>query len=217
MGAIDWVYNQSMGRPSKRDERRSDIVRALSEVLARHGLGGATIVRIAHEAGVSPGLIHHHFEDKDAMVLALFDHLVASFRARARPSGPSEGALEAYADAAVGLGPRAQVKEARVWSALFAEAARMPALATRVRAFVDAELVSLRGRAGLSEHDAAAVLAFVTGALVLGAFAPKRVAGFASPGLRALLATPAAAQVSAGTSRRRRTRSPPQRRSENAC
>jgi TetR/AcrR family transcriptional repressor of bet genes len=177
-----------MGRPSKRDERRIDIVRALSEVLARHGLGGATIVRVAHEAGVSPGLLHHHFEDKDAM----------------------------------GLVSRAQVKEARGWSALFAEAARMPALASRVRAFVDTELVSLRVRAGLSEHDAAAVLAFVTAALVLGAFAPKRAAGFAAPGLRALLsglsaATKADAQVSARASRRRRTRSPRPRRSESAC
>lgn len=170
-----------------RDERRSDIVKALSDVLARHGLGGATIARVADEAGVSPGLLHHHFEDKDAMVVAVFDALVASFRARVRAQSAHGTPLEAYGDAAVGLGPRARIKEAKVWVALFAEAARMPVLAGRVRAFVDAELVSLRDRAGLSEHEAAAVLAFVTGSLVLGAFAPKRVAGFAASGLRALL------------------------------
>lgn len=36
--------------------------------------------------------------------------------------------------------------------------------------------------------DAGAVLAFVVGALVLGAFAPRKTAGFASPASRVILA-----------------------------
>jgi hypothetical protein len=40
----------------------------------------------------------------------------------------------------------------------------------------------------LSEQQAGSVLAFIVGALVLGAFAPKKTAGFAAPGIRSLLA-----------------------------
>ena len=40
----------------------------------------------------------------------------------------------------------------------------------------------------LSERDSGAVLAFIVGALVFGAFAPRKTAGFAAPSLRALAA-----------------------------
>jgi hypothetical protein len=44
-----------------------------------------------------------------------------------------------------------------------------------------------RSAGRLSDHDAGAILAFIIGALVVGAFAPKKTAGFAAPALRKLV------------------------------
>src|SRR5262249_8644759 len=58
---IDWLHNQTMGRPSNRAKRREEIVRAFAKVLANHGYAGATIAAVAAEAEIAPGLVHHHF------------------------------------------------------------------------------------------------------------------------------------------------------------
>jgi hypothetical protein len=46
----------------------------------------------------------------------------------------------------------------------------------------------------MAPEDAASVVAFVVGALVFGAFAPKKTAGFAAPGGRRLLESFAGAE-----------------------
>jgi hypothetical protein len=58
-----------------------------------------------------------------------------------------------------------------------------------MRRLVDSELTNIVERSGgrFSEQQAGCVLAFIIGALVLGAFAPKKTAGFAAPGLRLLI------------------------------
>lgn len=174
-----------MGRPSKRAERRAQIVAAFARVLADHGYAGATIAAIADEAGIAPGLIHHHFENKQELLEALLDTLMVRFRQRAREYETGGDALTAYVDGALRLDDRADITAARCWVGLFAEAVRNPALFSRVRRLIDSELSVIERRAGgtLSPHDAGAVLAFILGALVLGAFAPRKTAGFAAPSL----------------------------------
>ena len=70
----------------------------------------------------------------------------------------------------------------------FAEAVRGPPLFARVRRTLDGEIGALQRRAGpnATPHDAGALPAFVLGSLVLGAFAPRKTAGFAAPGFRCL-------------------------------
>jgi hypothetical protein len=72
---------------------------------------------------------------------------------------------------------------------VFAEAVRDPALFVRVRRLVDTEIESIRRRSSgrLSCASAGAVLAFIVGALVVGAFAPRKTAGFAGPALELLV------------------------------
>lgn len=178
-----------MGRPSNRSERRAQILRAFATVLADHGYAGATVVAVATEAGVAPGLMHHHFKNKQEMLEALLRHLVAGFRARVHAYEEREDRLLAYADGALKLDARADVTAARCWVGLFAEAVRNPGLFRQVRGLIDAEIGTIRHRSGgrLSDRDAGAVLAFIIGALVVGAFAPKKTAGFAAPGLRKLI------------------------------
>jgi AcrR family transcriptional regulator len=48
---------------------------AAEAVLAKHGLEGATLPRIAVQAGVSPANVYRRFRDKDALMAAVFQRL----------------------------------------------------------------------------------------------------------------------------------------------
>jgi TetR/AcrR family transcriptional repressor of bet genes len=187
--SIDWVYNQSMGRPSLRTQRRAEITAAFARVLAREGYAGATMDALAAEAGVARGLVHHHFRDKADLLDSLLDHLVRGFRSRVSRLSDDRDALRAYADAAVALDGSADVVAARCWVGVLAEAVRDPTLFAKVRRLVDLEITAVERRAGgrLDTRAAGAVLAFVVGALVVGAFAPRKTAGFAAPALHLLV------------------------------
>ncbi len=177
-----------MGRPSNREARRAEILGAFARVLADHGYAGATIAAVATEAEVAPGLIHHHFENKEDLLASLLSDLVNRFRAGVRDRDESDPLL-AYVDGALRLDERADITAARCWVGLFAEAIRNPALFKRMRSLIDAEITTIQARSGdrLDAHQAGAVLAFIIGALVLGALAPKKTAGFAAPSLRELV------------------------------
>ncbi len=101
----------------------------------------------------------------------------------------SENPLNAYASAAVRLDATADAVAARCWVGVLAEAVRDPVLFSAVRRLVDSEIDVIQRRSSnrLSPQDAGAVLAFVLGALVLGAFAPRKTAGFAGPALQTLI------------------------------
>lgn len=168
-----------MGRRSVRAERQKEIISAFMRVFSEHGYAGATVVAVADEAGLSPGLIHHHFENKDEILDRVLTELVSRFR-----SGASDDSVEAYVEAALQLGERADTLAARCWVGLFAEAIRNPKLFSRVKRLLtrEVELICARSE-NISEHDASAILSFIVGALVFGAFAPRKAAGFAEPAL----------------------------------
>ena len=54
-----------MPRPSNTEQRRNDITLAFLKVMAETGYAKATVRAIAAEAALSPGLIHHHFKNKN--------------------------------------------------------------------------------------------------------------------------------------------------------
>jgi TetR/AcrR family transcriptional repressor of bet genes len=141
---------------------------------------------------MSPGLIHHHFNSKEDLLDSLLTMLMGRFRSRLRTALEERGAeseLSAYADAALRLDAKADAIAAKCWVGVFAEAIRHPALFQRVRRLVDAEVVHVRELSGrrLDDHKASAIVAFVMGSLVFGAFAPRKAAGFAAPSLKELL------------------------------
>jgi TetR/AcrR family transcriptional repressor of bet genes len=178
-----------MGRPSNREKRRSELVAAFARVLADHGYAGATIAAVATEAGVAPGLVHHHFEDKAELLGALLLDLVSRFRERVRRYEAGGDALVAYVDGALKLDEHADLVAARCWVGVFAEAVRDPSLFAQMRRLIDGEIAAIQGRSGgrFSAQDAGCVLSFVVGSLVIGAFAPRKTSGFAAPGLRKLV------------------------------
>lgn len=174
-----------MARPSLREQRRREIVLAFAKVVAQRGVQGATVALVATEAGIAPGLVHHHFSDKDDMIGELVHELVSRFRTRVREQAETDR-ISAYITGALQLDERADVVAARCWVAIFAESLRNPKLFARARNLIDGEITALehRSEGTLSRDGASAVLAYVVGALVLGAFAPRKTAGFAAPGLR---------------------------------
>ncbi len=178
-----------MARPTVRAERRAGITAAFAKVLARQGYAGATIAAVADEAGVAPGLIHHHFEGKADLLRSLLDDLIARFRRRTGAKETGMNALAAWLAAALELDDSSDAVAARCWVGVLAEAVRTPGLGAQVRRLVDTEIEGIRRRSGgrLSAQEAGAVLAFVMGALMLGAFTPKRTGGFAAPAARMLV------------------------------
>jgi AcrR family transcriptional regulator len=178
-----------MGRPSLRAQRRREVARAFARVLGAHGRGGATIANVAAEADIAPGLVHHYFANKQELYEVLLDELRAEFRRRVAEA-PDEDPLDAYVSAALALGERSDVAAARAWVGVFAEALSDPVLFEKVRRAMDAEVaqVERRGGGALSAAESSAIVAFIVGALVFGAFAPRKTAGFAAPTLRRMVA-----------------------------
>ncbi len=75
-----------------RETVRAAILDAAEELIAAKGLHGAGLAQIAKKAGVAVGTLYNYFEDRDAMVRALFE----TRRATVRPK--VQAALTAGAD-----------------------------------------------------------------------------------------------------------------------
>lgn len=54
---------------------RSRLVDAALACLAEHGHQGTTVRKIAERAGVTPGLVRHHFDGKDALLVEAYRHI----------------------------------------------------------------------------------------------------------------------------------------------
>ena len=97
-----WFKIQAMRadkREQRRGERRGEMLDAAMRVVLEGGLESLTIARLARELGVAGGALYRYFSGKDAVVVALQERAVESFRAvleedlnAARASAESSGA-----------------------------------------------------------------------------------------------------------------------------
>ncbi|MBM7785049.1 TetR/AcrR family transcriptional regulator [Tenggerimyces flavus] len=66
------------------EQRHEEIVRALWQVIAEHGIEGVSLRVVAQAAGVSIGRIQHYFASREALVLAgltrLIDQAVGAYQ-----------------------------------------------------------------------------------------------------------------------------------------
>lgn len=136
-----------MGRPSNTAQRRLQIIEATVRVMARTGFDGASTQAIAKEAGLSAGLLHHHFGSKAEILHALPEHLEALVTARhealaARRRG-AWGRLEAWIDAYLGTGEGSDPEAVAAWLWLGAQALKDETLRGRYQAVVERRLASL--------------------------------------------------------------------------
>ncbi|MGH6874208.1 MAG: choline-binding transcriptional repressor BetI [Aestuariivirgaceae bacterium] len=72
-----------MPKLGMRPIRRRQLVDAAIASIHQYGLAETTIARIAEKAGVSPGIIHHYFADKDDLLFETMRHLLEILRRHA--------------------------------------------------------------------------------------------------------------------------------------
>ena len=64
-----------MGRRPISEIRRQELIEAAYQLLITEGLQSLTVERVARQAGVSKGIIHHYFRDKQQLIEAALVHL----------------------------------------------------------------------------------------------------------------------------------------------
>ena len=67
---------------SRRASAATRLVDAALSLLCTEGVGGVSVQRVADVAGVSKGLVHYHFADKDALLAACANALISDLVAR---------------------------------------------------------------------------------------------------------------------------------------
>ena len=71
--------------------RRDDVVARAVDVLDRHGLADLTMRRLGAELGVQPSALYHHFANKQSLLAAVADEMLA------RAAWPGDGTWESRA------------------------------------------------------------------------------------------------------------------------
>jgi len=72
----DRVEGGVTGRPSLREQRRKQILKAYEECVLEYGWEGATDTRIAAQAGLNRNLIRHYYGGREALTQALIDRVL---------------------------------------------------------------------------------------------------------------------------------------------
>lgn len=76
LSRLEWAVPRKAAPPPPRQARSRETLKRLldaaEKVIARHGLEGATLPRIARQARVSPANVYRRFRDKDALIAAVF-------------------------------------------------------------------------------------------------------------------------------------------------
>lgn len=179
-----------MARPSNTDERRGEIVEAMLRVMARRGYAKASVAAVAEEAGLTPGLLHYHFRNKEQILLALIDRLAGTarqrFERRAARAKTARAKVAAWIDAHLAQGRDAEAEAVACWVALGNEALSQPDVRSAYERVVraDRELLEELVREALAEEGkrtsdarriSAGLLAAVEGAFRLSILAPDAI------------------------------------------
>jgi len=81
-----------MGRQAERREQaRRKLLNAACEVFSERGYSESSLDEVAQRAGVSRGLIYHHFGSKDGLLLALHEELDEALISRVRGAAGQGG------------------------------------------------------------------------------------------------------------------------------
>ena len=191
-----------MPRATNREARREQIVEAMLRVMAARGYERASVAAIAKEAGLTAGLVHYHFRNKEEILLALLGRLEGLVAARydrfATDAMTPRARLDAFLDAHLARDAEARPDAVACWVALGTEALTREEVGAAYRGVVTRELATLEGLVGevlaatgrdLAEARAIAsgLYAAIEGAFRLAAIAPGVIPeGSAATTLRAM-------------------------------
>lgn len=69
-------------------QRRNDFIQAAVEVIATHGIDGATTRRIAEEAGANLAMLHYCYDGKEALFSDVYEYVAGRYRDVIKDSDP---------------------------------------------------------------------------------------------------------------------------------
>ena len=137
-------------------ERSASLIQASLACLARGGILEFTIDNICNEAGVSRGLITHHFKSKDGLLVAVYRAMYERLHSGLENPNPKRPRLLAILDAM--FAPEFfSREELNIWLALWSEIVNNPALKrehrrqyTRYRRDLESALAEVATARGLT-------------------------------------------------------------------
>src|SRR6201982_1055241 len=89
--------------PSRKVNRRGDILRAAEKLMRSHGLSGVTTRGISKEVGCSEGALYVHFKGRLELLLAMLEEGLPDMLAPLRVLGESVGCSAPQANLVVAL------------------------------------------------------------------------------------------------------------------
>ena len=122
------------------EERRRTITAVAVDLIAREGLEGATLGRIAQEMGASIRVITHYFADKDALLLSAYRAMAAQGHAQLREVIERDPADLAGALVKLCGADEETLRRWRVYVAFWDNAARSPDFALEQRQSIERTL-----------------------------------------------------------------------------
>lgn len=125
-----------MGRKSKAESRRPEILEHTYTTLLEESLESASLAKIARRAGIAPSLITHYFNSKEELIFALTDFLTEKYDAFLMQDffqiADPEERLRAIITTRLREFTNTAVEE-RVWYDLFALALRNPRIKEKLQ------------------------------------------------------------------------------------
>ncbi|KXP05599.1 TetR family transcriptional regulator C-terminal domain-containing protein [Tsukamurella tyrosinosolvens] len=121
-------------------DRRTQIMQAAVRVIARDGVRGLRVEKLAAEAGVSTALIYYHFHDRDGIVHAALEQINRTAEAYTEPRSDAAGPRERLESMLLDeLQDADEVRTTSIaWGELRASAVFEPVLREDLRAATDA-------------------------------------------------------------------------------
>lgn len=81
-------------KASRGEDKRARIVDAATALFARYGVKRTSIDLLAAEAGIAKPTVYAYFEDKDAIFVAVAEHVCARLYADAKAAAEAPGTIE---------------------------------------------------------------------------------------------------------------------------
>lgn len=119
-----------MGRAEIKEIRRTQLIEATIDMIARHGFAALTLADIAKAANLSSGIVNFYFRSKEELLVATLRHLAATYERfieQAIAQAGDEPAEQFAAIIEADFNPRiASRKHLTVWYAFWGEARWRP-------------------------------------------------------------------------------------------
>ncbi|GAB3699685.1 TetR/AcrR family transcriptional regulator [Mariniluteicoccus flavus] len=118
----------------RKDTRRDDILSMTLEQIAERGMAATRVQDVAKALGISTALVHYHFDSKEALMVAAFEHYanndLASIERLTSRSGPIAARVGRFLRE---CGPTGATGSWRLWIDAWSVALREPRIRRTLR------------------------------------------------------------------------------------